>query len=183
MIKYPRSKFGTTSRPESRCYSPASQFYCVIASRFLPTAFQFAIDFEIFLIARCRSRANEEQVTCRMKRGRLWVQLIARAMHETGNPHAGTCLARITRPVMDSAGYAGMCRRDRMPCDFLSSGCFRDQSPKPAGNRARSPMKVAASCFLAPDRGPSSYNSARTDKVLSSWYRLDAEVSDHALFF
>ena len=182
MIKYPRSKFGTTFRPKSRCYTLASQFYCVIASRFLPPAFQFAIDFQIFLIARCSSRANEEQVTCRMKRGRLWVQLIARAMHETGNPHAGTCLARIGRPVIDSAGYAGLCQQGPIPGDFLSSGCFRDERPKPAGNRA-SRMKVAASCFLAPKTGPLSIIPQRPTKSSLSWYRLDAEVSDHALFF
>ena len=138
-----------------QCYSPASQFYCVIASRFLPSAFQFAIDFDIFLIAHCRSRANEEQVTCRMKRGRLWVQSIARATHETGYPYVGVRLVTIRPPVTDSAGGVGMRHRVRLSGVFSSVGFLRNEGPKPALDRI-SCKKIAASCFLAPKTGPSS---------------------------
>ncbi|SOC30068.1 hypothetical protein SAMN05428964_10887 [Thalassospira xiamenensis] len=165
MIKYPRSKFGTTSRPESRCYSPASQFYCVIASRFLPTAFQFAIDFEIFLIARCRSRANEEQVTCRMKRGRLWVQLTARAAYKTGIPFAGACFSSICPPVVTNRERAELRHWEAFPCAFALSVRCRDKHLKPANDFVRR-RKITASCFLAPKTGPSFTHSARTDKVL-----------------
>jgi hypothetical protein len=152
-------------RSDTQCYTLASQFYCVIASRFLPPAVQFAIDFQIFLIACCSSRANEEQVTCRMKRGRLWVQLTARAAYKTGIPFAGACFSSICPPVVTNRERAELRHREAFPCAFALPVRCRDKHLKPANDVVRR-RKITASCFLAPKTGPSFTHSARTDKVL-----------------
>lgn len=111
------------------------------------------------------SGANEEQVTCRMKRGRLWVQLTAQAAYKTGIPFAGACFSGIRPPVVNNRGRAVMRRREAFPCTFALSVLCCDKRRKRANDYVRQ-QKIAAFHFLAPRTGPSFTHSARTDKVL-----------------